>query len=170
MIDPSDHTVEEVKAWVRADDRELADSQLADLEAAERDGKNRVTLTEWLEERHAYDPDALTVDTDAPADDHAPRRAGAPVGDDWDQPTLGDPEYDPATHYAWAPGEVPTGDEGALPLVEVAPPSEGSFAGYWFEGGQSKVVRRNKRVDRAIVDGPLQYRGDRPNAAEGDRR
>lgn len=172
MIDPSEHTVAEVKAYVRDRDRDRdADAaKLWRLEQAERDGNDRVTLTEWLAERHDHepDPDALTVDTDSPGDDHAPARVGAARADAWDEPTLGDPAYDPQSHYAFAPGDVPNPDD--IPLVEVAPPHEGSFAGYWFTDGRPKVVARNKRVDRAIVDGPLEYRTDRPNAEEGETR
>lgn len=163
LPDPGDGTVTDVKDWVREHDP--VDAHLYALEQLERDGENRSTLTEWLADRHDFDPDAETADTDEPAgDDAAPAREGPPR--ETDVPTLGDDDYDPAVHAAWAPGEVPTPDD--IPLVAVAPPGEGSYAGYWFEGGRPKVVRRTKRVDRAIVDGPLDYRGDAGDHSDGD--
>lgn len=166
-IDPADNTVEAVKGWVREheDDDDVDDVFLYALERVERAGNDRVTLTEWLAERHDYDPDpdAVTADTDAPADDTRPAREGPARERDDDQPLPGDDDYDPNVHSAFAPGEVPSRD--ALATIVVAPPHEGMFAGYFFEGGQQKVVVRNRRVDTAIVDGPLEYRGTAPDGA-----
>lgn len=165
--DPSEYTVDEVKDWVRDNEDALADKTLYDLEHDERDGDDRTTLIEWIADRHDYDPAAEQVETDEPASDEdaAPERQGVPR--ESQLPTLGDREYDPATHAAWGPGEVP--DPDAIPLVVVNPPRAGGYAGYWFEGGRPKVVARNKRVDAAIVDGPLQYRGDAPDGrSEGE--
>jgi hypothetical protein len=161
-FDISECTVEEAKEAIREGD--FADEQLHAFEQRERETESRVTLTEWLADRHDYDPDAVTVDTDeAPAESAvAPERTGP--ARETDAPTVGDDDYDPATDSAWAPGEVPTPDD--IPLVVVVPPAEGMFAGYWFEGARPKVVARNRRVDRAIVDGPLVYRGTAPADAD----
>lgn len=161
-LDPGEYTVDEAKAAV--EDGEFAPATLHAIEQAEREGKDRVTLTEWLADRHDYDPDAVTVDTDDGPDNADPSRIGARR--ETDAPTLGDDDYDPAEHHAWAPGEVPSPED--IPLVAVRPPNEGGHAGYWFENGAARVVRRNKRVDRAIVDGTLEYLGRMPNREDGD--
>lgn len=164
-FDVRQQTVEEAKAWVRENDP--SDEVLHKIEQAERNTADRVTLTEWLADRHDYDPDAVSVDTDESPDESAaaPERVGPPR--ETDAPTLGDDDYDPATDAAWAPGKVPSPDD--IPLVVVSPPGEGMYAGYWFENGAAKVVARNRRVDDAIVDGPLTYRGTPPaDATDGD--
>lgn len=170
MIVPGEYTVDEVKEWVRDNDPDGDD--LRALYRDERDGKDRVTLTDWLESRAdgdpLWDPAAEQVDTDEPADpaDASPDRVGPPR--ETDAPTLGDDDYDPTEHRAWAPGEVPRPAD--VPLVAVAPAdAAGMIAGYYFETRREvKAVRRNRRVDNAIADGDLRYLHDAPDREDGE--
>lgn len=165
---PHDVTVAEAKDAIRTmeDAGALDDEALYHVHQREIEGQDRTTLTEWLNSRYDYDPAAEQVDTDDPADpaDAAPARRGPPRTTD--QPTLGDDEYDPNEHHAWAPGEVPTPSD--IPLVAVRAERAGHIAGYHFRPDELKVVARNRRVDDAIVDGALDYRYDAPTHEDGE--
>jgi len=75
--DPGEHTVEEVKTYI-----EEHRDEVADVLAAEQDGKARVTLVEWLEQESG---DAID---ESPADAEGNR----PEGERTDPNTYPDPD------------------------------------------------------------------------------
>lgn len=149
--DPDDLTVDETKAAIR--ERDLSAEALEELRDAEADGKNRVTLTRWLDER---------ID-EAPAENAVARERRAERAEPTENRQEGtgrDGEADTGRHDGWPgpPEELP--DYGETVVVQNT--ERGHIAGYYFENVYD--VRRvpfNGRIERALEEGSLERIRDR---------
>lgn len=129
-------TVGDVKDRVR--DNELGPAAVL---AYERDNKDRVTLTRWLEERA---PPLGDGDADADPEPESDADASSAT-----QPSPAD-----------APSAADDADDGHE-TVTVASQRLGSIAGMHFDAAyETRVVARTPRVEEAISDGDLRVIDD----------